>query len=154
MLFHMEDILGFIYFSGLVGSSGQGGKPMRSAPRRSPTRPPLRTPNLPRSKHTSTSQLDTIGTVCTHTGKVFEHFLTNSTQIRASYPTESHKPPTMLSSLSATITNARQSIAQVLNFALVLSTAFMLWKGLSVMSASSSPIVVVLSGKQSSFPTI
>lgn len=28
----------------------------------------------------------------------------------------------------------------------VLSTAFMLWKGLSVASASSSPIVVVLSG--------
>ncbi|KAJ5130458.1 uncharacterized protein N7515_006497 [Penicillium bovifimosum] len=52
----------------------------------------------------------------------------------------------MLSSLSASITNARQSIAQVLNFALVLSTAFMLWKGLSVLSASSSPIVVVLSG--------
>ncbi|KAJ5582443.1 Signal peptidase I [Penicillium sp. DV-2018c] len=35
----------------------------------------------------------------------------------------------MLSSLSASITNARQSIAQVLNFALVLSTAFMMWKG-------------------------
>ncbi|OQD72157.1 hypothetical protein PENPOL_c001G09600 [Penicillium polonicum] len=52
----------------------------------------------------------------------------------------------MLSSLSSSITNARQSIAQVLNFALVLSTAFMLWKGLSVVSASSSPIVVVLSG--------
>jgi signal peptidase len=42
--------------------------------------------------------------------------------------------------------NARHSIAQALNFALVLSTAFMLWKGLSVASASSSPIVVVLSG--------
>ncbi|KAJ6187696.1 Signal peptidase I [Penicillium mononematosum] len=55
----------------------------------------------------------------------------------------------MLSSLSSSITNARQSIAQVLNFALVLSTAFMMWKGLSVVSASSSPIVVVLSGKQS-----
>ncbi|KAJ5834986.1 Signal peptidase I [Penicillium robsamsonii] len=52
----------------------------------------------------------------------------------------------MLSSLSSSITNARQSIAQVLNFALVLSTAFMMWKGLSVVSASSSPIVVVLSG--------
>ncbi|KAJ5616132.1 Signal peptidase I [Penicillium hordei] len=52
----------------------------------------------------------------------------------------------MLSSLSSSITNSRQSIAQVLNFALVLSTAFMLWKGLSVVSASSSPIVVVLSG--------
>lgn len=42
--------------------------------------------------------------------------------------------------------NMRQSIAQALNFALVLSTAFMMWKGLSVASASSSPIVVVLSG--------
>ena len=52
----------------------------------------------------------------------------------------------MLSSLSSSLTNARQSIAQALNFALVLSTAFMLWKGLSVASASSSPIVVVLSG--------
>ncbi|CAI7597414.1 unnamed protein product [Penicillium glandicola] len=52
----------------------------------------------------------------------------------------------MLSSLSSSLTNARQSIAQVLNFALVLSTAFMLWKGLSIASASSSPIVVVLSG--------
>nr|POF04240.1 signal peptidase complex catalytic subunit sec11 [Quercus suber] len=40
----------------------------------------------------------------------------------------------------------RQLAAQVLNFALVLSTAFMLWKGLSVITDSSSPIVVVLSG--------
>lgn len=40
----------------------------------------------------------------------------------------------------------RQLAAQVLNFALVLSTAFMLWKGLSVVSDSPSPIVVVLSG--------
>ncbi|GAB7346548.1 hypothetical protein MBLNU457_5226t1 [Dothideomycetes sp. NU457] len=40
----------------------------------------------------------------------------------------------------------RQLAAQVLNFALVLSTAFMLWKGLSVATNSSSPIVVVLSG--------
>jgi hypothetical protein len=32
----------------------------------------------------------------------------------------------MLSSLSSSISNARQSIAQVLNFALVLSTAFMM----------------------------
>lgn len=34
----------------------------------------------------------------------------------------------------------------MLNFALVLSTAFMMWKGLSVVSNSPSPIVVVLSG--------
>ncbi|KAJ5155875.1 hypothetical protein N7492_008678 [Penicillium capsulatum] len=52
----------------------------------------------------------------------------------------------MLSSLSSTVASARQTVAQVLNFALVLSTAFMLWKGLSVFSASQSPIVVVLSG--------
>ncbi|KAL4810017.1 signal peptidase complex catalytic subunit sec11 [Aspergillus unguis] len=52
----------------------------------------------------------------------------------------------MLSFLSSNLSNTRQSLAQVLNFALVLSTAFMLWKGLSVVTASSSPIVVVLSG--------
>jgi signal peptidase len=40
----------------------------------------------------------------------------------------------------------RQLAAQVLNFALVLSTAFMMWKGLSIVSDSPSPIVVVLSG--------
>jgi signal peptidase len=40
----------------------------------------------------------------------------------------------------------RQLAAQLLNFALVLSTAFMLWKGISVVSDSPSPIVVVLSG--------
>ena len=44
------------------------------------------------------------------------------------------------------MSNPRQTLAQVLNFALVLSTAFMMWKGLSVFTASSSPIVVVLSG--------
>jgi len=52
----------------------------------------------------------------------------------------------MLSSLTGSLSNTRQTIAQVLNFALVLSTAFMLWKGLSVVTNSSSPIVVVLSG--------
>lgn len=52
----------------------------------------------------------------------------------------------MLSFLSSNVSNPRQSLAQVLNFALVLSTAFMMWKGLSVFTASSSPIVVVLSG--------
>ncbi|KXT00217.1 hypothetical protein AC578_7013 [Pseudocercospora eumusae] len=50
----------------------------------------------------------------------------------------------MLGSLSNM--QPRQLAAQVLNFALVLSTAFMLWKGLSVVTNSSSPIVVVLSG--------
>ncbi|OAQ99426.1 hypothetical protein LLEC1_05536 [Akanthomyces lecanii] len=48
----------------------------------------------------------------------------------------------MLSSLG----NPRQAAAQVLNFALILSSAFMMWKGLSVLSDSPSPIVVVLSG--------
>lgn len=52
----------------------------------------------------------------------------------------------MLSFLSSNLSNTRQSLAQILNFALVLSTAFMMWKGLSVLSNSSSPIVVVLSG--------
>lgn len=40
----------------------------------------------------------------------------------------------------------RQLAAQVLSFALVLSTAFMMWKGLAIVADSSSPIVVVLSG--------
>ncbi|MCJ1282515.1 Signal peptidase complex catalytic subunit [Xylographa opegraphella] len=40
----------------------------------------------------------------------------------------------------------RQVLTQVLNFGLILSTAFMLWKGLSVIADSPSPIVVVLSG--------
>lgn len=67
----------------------------------------------------------------------------------------------MLSSLG----NPRQLAAQLLNFGLILSTAFMvsarllfpsgsrpnapakqMWKGLSVISDSPSPIVVVLSG--------
>jgi signal peptidase I len=48
----------------------------------------------------------------------------------------------MLSALQ----NPRQAAAQLLNFGLILSTAFMMWKGLSVMADSPSPIVVVLSG--------
>ncbi|KAL8901708.1 MAG: hypothetical protein Q9192_000395 [Flavoplaca navasiana] len=50
----------------------------------------------------------------------------------------------MFSALSSL--QPRQLLTQVLNFALVLSTAFMLWKGLSVATDSPSPIVVVLSG--------
>ncbi|KAH8801754.1 signal peptidase-like protein complex catalytic subunit SEC11 [Xylogone sp. PMI_703] len=46
----------------------------------------------------------------------------------------------------AALQNPRQAAAQLLNFALILSTAFMMWKGLSVLSDSPSPIVVVLSG--------
>lgn len=41
----------------------------------------------------------------------------------------------------------RQLLSQVLNFALILSTAFMIWKGLGISSNSPSPIVVVLSGR-------
>jgi signal peptidase len=35
---------------------------------------------------------------------------------------------------------------QLLNFAFIMSTAFMMWKGLSIAADSQSPIVVVLSG--------
>lgn len=42
--------------------------------------------------------------------------------------------------------NVRQQLSQILNFALILATAFMLWKGLSIATDSPSPIVVVLSG--------
>lgn len=42
--------------------------------------------------------------------------------------------------------NPRLLLTQSLNFALVLSTAFMLWKTLSLATDSPSPIVVVLSG--------
>lgn len=54
--------------------------------------------------------------------------------------------PIMLPFLAPYLSNPRQSLQQILNFALVLSTAFMLWKSLSVIADSPSPIVVVLSG--------
>jgi hypothetical protein len=54
-------------------------------------------------------------------------------------------PPSVTTMLSA-LQNPRQAAAQLLNFALILSTAFMMWKGLSVIADSPSPIVVVLSG--------
>ena len=57
-------------------------------------------------------------------------------------PSNSLQLPTMLSFLQ----NPRQAAAQILNFALILSTAFMMWKGLSIIADSPSPIVVVLSG--------
>ena len=47
---------------------------------------------------------------------------------------------------SLTTMQPRQLLTQALNFALILSTAFMMWKGLSVATDSPSPIVVVLSG--------
>jgi signal peptidase I len=40
----------------------------------------------------------------------------------------------------------RGLLLQLLNFAFIMSTAFMMWKGLSVAADSPSPIVVVLSG--------
>ncbi|KAH6610044.1 hypothetical protein Trco_000064 [Trichoderma cornu-damae] len=46
----------------------------------------------------------------------------------------------------AGLQNPRNIAAQLMNFGLVLSTAFMMWKGLSVVADSPSPIVVVLSG--------
>ncbi|ORX93376.1 hypothetical protein BCR34DRAFT_526443 [Clohesyomyces aquaticus] len=50
----------------------------------------------------------------------------------------------MLSSFATS--HPRKLAAQLLNFAFVLSTAFMLFKGLAVIADCSSPIVVVLSG--------
>ncbi|KTW31853.1 signal peptidase I [Pneumocystis jirovecii RU7] len=40
----------------------------------------------------------------------------------------------------------RQTLLQILNLCLVCSTAYMIWKGLSVVTNCESPIVVVLSG--------
>ncbi|ODQ62933.1 hypothetical protein WICANDRAFT_77093 [Wickerhamomyces anomalus NRRL Y-366-8] len=42
--------------------------------------------------------------------------------------------------------NLRLQLAQVLNLIYVVTSAYMFWKGLSVATNSSSPIVVVLSG--------
>jgi hypothetical protein len=67
-----------------------------------------------------------------------QHYTTPQTQLHPNNTT------TMLSAIAGL--QPRQLAAQILNFALVLSTAFMLWKGLSVATDSSSPIVVVLSG--------
>lgn len=68
----------------------------------------------------------------------------NHTCLQSRNPSTQHLLIKMFSSISNL--QPRQLAAQVLNFALVLSTAFMLWKGLSVFTDSSSPIVVVLSG--------
>uniref|UniRef100_A0A914KHV2 Signal peptidase complex catalytic subunit SEC11 n=1 Tax=Meloidogyne incognita TaxID=6306 RepID=A0A914KHV2_MELIC len=40
----------------------------------------------------------------------------------------------------------RQVVYQFLNFAMIVSSALMIWKGLMVITGSESPIVVVLSG--------
>ncbi|KAK9449395.1 uncharacterized protein V1518DRAFT_415888 [Limtongia smithiae] len=50
----------------------------------------------------------------------------------------------MLSPLSGS--RIRQTLLNALNFSLVLTTAYMFWKGLSIVTDSPSPIVVVLSG--------
>jgi signal peptidase len=50
----------------------------------------------------------------------------------------------MLGSLSNM--SPRALAIQILNFAFIMSTAFMMWKGLSIVANSQSPIVVVLSG--------
>lgn len=42
--------------------------------------------------------------------------------------------------------NKRQLYYQLLNFAMIVSSALMIWKGLMVVTGSESPIVVVLSG--------
>jgi len=42
--------------------------------------------------------------------------------------------------------NKRQSLYQILRFAMIVSSALMIWKGLMVVTGSESPIVVVLSG--------
>ncbi|CDK29119.1 unnamed protein product [Kuraishia capsulata CBS 1993] len=42
--------------------------------------------------------------------------------------------------------NLRQQLIQGLNIAMVVCSAFMFWKGLALVTGSSSPIVVVLSG--------
>ncbi|RMZ87484.1 hypothetical protein DV736_g5292, partial [Chaetothyriales sp. CBS 134916] len=52
----------------------------------------------------------------------------------------------MLPFIGPALANPRQSLQQMLNFGLVLSSAFMMWKTLSVIADSPSPIVVVLSG--------
>ena len=70
----------------------------------------------------------------------------NSRLITVSASQLSSPSSAMLPFLAPYLTNPRQSLQQILNFALVLSTAFMLWKSLSVIADSPSPIVVVLSG--------
>jgi hypothetical protein len=73
-----------------------------------------------------------------------EHPRTAAQPLNPFHNSNTTKTTTMLGAIAGL--QPRQLAAQVLNFALVLSTAFMLWKGLSVATDSSSPIVVVLSG--------
>jgi hypothetical protein len=67
-------------------------------------------------------------------------------QTQTPHPSTISPPKTFAMFSSLTSLQPRQLFTQILNFALVLSTAFMLWKGLSITTDSSSPIVVVLSG--------
>ena len=62
------------------------------------------------------------------------------------YPIEPKRGRIVVSADLNRLLQPKALLSIVLNFALVLSTAFMLWKGLSVFTNSSSPIVVVLSG--------
>ena len=59
---------------------------------------------------------------------------------------KTHSSETMPSPSASSSFSPRLLLAQSLNFLLILSTAFMLWKSLSLVSNSPSPIVVVLSG--------
>lgn len=52
----------------------------------------------------------------------------------------------VLSSILTHICSFSQSLYQVLSFAMIVSSALMIWKGLMVVTGSESPIVVVLSG--------
>ncbi|PWI69404.1 hypothetical protein PCL_01051 [Purpureocillium lilacinum] len=72
-------------------------------------------------------------------------------QHRAARPDRPTAPSLRLGASShflhpAALESHAAAAAQLLNFALILSTAFMMWKGLSVATDSPSPIVVVLSG--------
>jgi signal peptidase len=62
-------------------------------------------------------------------------------------PTKPSMFETTLSSLKRM--NKRQFIAQIFNFLSVVSTAYMIWKGISVYTNCESPIVVVLSESMS-----
>lgn len=85
--------------------------------------------------------------LCRYRYRIIPHYFHSSItlpDIQNHIQTETFDKNTMISALSNL--QPRQLATQVLNFALVLSTAFMLWKGISIISDSPSPIVVVLSG--------
>ncbi|RUP27508.1 hypothetical protein BC936DRAFT_138733 [Jimgerdemannia flammicorona] len=60
-------------------------------------------------------------------------------------------PPTMLAAVADQVKafrqlNKRQIANQILNFVMIIASALMIWKALSLATNSESPIVVVLSG--------